>query len=111
MEGDPGYLDPEIMPVNRDASPDLWKDYFNVKPVPVESEKGSFIEDFSDALWKGISFPFKATGDAVGGAIDTVKSTVKNTWVYLVGGIALIGIIAIVLLGASSRFMSKIEGR
>ena len=50
-------------------------------------------------------------GSVVSAPIDYVKSTVMNTWFYLVGGVALIGIIAIVVLGASSRVMARMEGR
>ena len=46
--------------------------------------------------------------NAVGSAIDSVKTTARNTFLYLVGGAALLGILALLLMGSASRFAGKV---
>ena len=60
----------------------------------------------------GVVFDDLTSGvkSTVGGAYDAVAGTVKGAYWNLIGGIAIIGIIAIVVLGMSGRFMRKLEG-
>lgn len=116
-------LGAELLPQDSfEATNDVFKSY-NTVPVPkkTDSADGSFLGDFTTAVGSGITYPFKAAGgaaseivgkakDVVTSAIEGTKSTVRNAYLYLIGGVAIIGILAIVLLGAGSRVMSKVEG-
>ena len=67
---------------------------------------GVVFEDVSS----GVVSAGKEIISVPGKIVDSVKSTVRNTYLYLVGGIVLIGIVAIVVLGVGSRFVKQIEG-
>lgn len=110
MEGDPGYTYEYNAPEpNVDSSWSMFRSYLvsPPKPVPVRTpdESGGFLSDVGAV----ISAPFKSLAGGISSGIDSIKGTVRNTFLYLVGGILLIGILGIVLLGAGTRFMGKIE--
>jgi hypothetical protein len=81
----------------------------NVIPQPAFT-LGTVANDFIGGTKTIISKPITAATGFFSGIVDSVKGTVRNTYFYLIGGIAIVGILAIVLLGASSRFMGKMEG-
>lgn len=68
---------------------------------------------FND-LTEGVKTTAKGAGGAIAdtfsGAVNAVKSTVRNTYFYLVGGIAIIAILAILIMGMGARFMRTMEG-
>jgi len=68
---------------------------------------GSMFKYGAEGAIEAVKLPFQA----VGKAYEEVKSTTRNVFLYLIGGTAIVGILAIVLLGAGTRFMAKIEGR
>lgn len=95
---------------SKDTASDLFQTY-SVQPVPPEQYPS--LADVGDAL----ALPFKVAAkagstvvDAGKSAVGAVTGTIKNTYLYLVGGIALVGIIAIVVLGAGTKFLGKVEG-
>jgi hypothetical protein len=61
----------------------------------------------------GVVFDDLTSGvkSTVGGAYNAVTGTVKSVYWNLIGGVAIIGIIMIVVLGTGSRFMNKLEGK
>ncbi len=73
--------------------------------VPTTPSLYPSLSDVGDAL----AFPFKAASGAAKTVVSTVTGTVRNTYLYLVGGIVIIGILGIVLLGAGTRFMGKVQ--
>jgi len=60
----------------------------------------------------GVVFDDLTTGvkSTVGGAYNAVAGTVKGVYWNLIGGVAIIGILAIIVLGVSGRFMRQMEG-
>lgn len=72
------------------------------------SGTGKVIPKSEDGLlsdaWKVITSPFKAVKDAAVDVAEGAATKVRNMYLYLIGGIALIGIIAIIVLGSASRF-------
>jgi hypothetical protein len=93
---------------NGDSSGDIFRTQ-NVVPVPPFTPE-VLLSDFSGGVKKVVAAPVNAVSGFISGAVDSVKSTVRNTYFYLIGGVALIAILAIVVLGASSRFMGRMEG-
>ena len=73
---------------------------------PAAENSTDFIGDFGTML----ASPFVAIKDTASGVVESVTSTVRNMYFYLIGGVAIIGILAIILLGASSRFMGRMDG-
>ena len=113
----------EPLPNTSDSSDDssqyLFKTFIvgGITPVPKPVESPSFISDMGTVL----ASPIKAVGGGISSAVEYVKggltstiegikTTTRNTFLYIIGGVALIGIIGIVLLGAGSRFMGKVQG-
>jgi len=82
---------------------------YSVVPAPAFT-LGVVASDFVGGTGAIISKPVEAVKGALSGMVDSVKSTVRNTYFYLIGGIAIVGILAIVVLGAGSLFMGKMEG-
>jgi hypothetical protein len=92
-------------------------DIGRITPAKPSVESAGFISDVGTvaaapfkSLAGGISSAVEYVKGGISSAVEGVKGTVRNTFLYVIGGVALIGIIAIVLLGAGSRFMGKIEG-
>ena len=103
MEGYPGYYDdPEPEPT---SSGSLFKTYVAVKPVTDPVEKTGFISDMGNMF----ASPFKSVYSGIGNAVENVKGTVRNSFLYLVGGILLIGVLTLVLIGAASKFTGRIQ--
>jgi hypothetical protein len=68
---------------------------------------GTMFAYGAEGAIKAVKFPFEKVGEAY----EDVKNTTKNIFLYLIGGVAIVGILAIVLMGAGARFMAKVEGR
>ena len=81
----------------------------NVIPQPAFT-LGTVANDFIGGTKAIVSKPITAATGFFSGMFDKLTSGVRNTYFYLIGGIAIVGILAIVVLGASSRFMGKMEG-
>jgi len=88
------------------ASPPKDETAGTAKPDPPFT-LGVVVED----IGAGVKKAGGAVTGAVGGAFSAVTGSIKGAYWSLIGGVAIIGIIAIVALGASSRFMGKMEGR
>jgi hypothetical protein len=91
-----------------DSSGEIFKTSSVIPPPPFTL--GIVANDFIGGAGAIVSKPVEAAKGFISGIVDSAKSTVRNTYFYLIGGIAIVGILAIVLLGASSRFMGKMEG-
>jgi hypothetical protein len=92
-----------------DSSGDKAKTY-SVVPSPPFS-LSTVANDFTGGIGKVLAVPVQGTKSFFGGLWDKATSGIRNTYFYLIGGVALIGIIMILALGASSRFMGRLEGR
>jgi hypothetical protein len=75
-------------------------------PAPSETPSSDFFTDFKAM----ITSPVKQAKESAGSWFDKLSSSIRNSWFYLVGGLVLIGVVMIVILGAGTRFMSKVEG-
>ena len=80
-------------------------------PVPTPSPDATYspypsFSDFSELF----TVPAKWAAGAISSGYEAVSGTVKTTYLYLVGGVVLIGIVAIVGLGVAAKVMNKIEG-
>jgi hypothetical protein len=76
----------------------------SAKPAPAFT-LGVVFDDLSAGAKKAGG----AVTGAIGGAYNTVAGSVKGVYWNLIGGVAIIGIIAIVVLGMSGRFMRQME--
>jgi hypothetical protein len=68
---------------------------------------GTMFAYGAEGAIKAVKYPF----EKVGQVYEDVKNTTKSVFLYLIGGVAIVGILAIVLMGAGARFMAKVEGR
>lgn len=64
---------------------------------PSVADIGSALTDFGGVLKSAVSYP-----------VTAVTGTVRNAYLYLIGGIVVIGILAIFVLGAGTKFAGKI---
>lgn len=72
---------------------------------------GVVFNDLAAGVGSAVQTTGGAVADTFSGAASFVTTKVRNTYLYLVGGIMIIGIVAILVLGAGSKFLSKMEGR
>jgi hypothetical protein len=92
-----------------DSSGDKEKTYSVIPNPPFNLS--TVAADFTGGIGKVLEVPVEGTKTFFGGLWDKATSGIRNTYFYLIGGVALIGIIAIVALGAGTRFMGKMEGK
>lgn len=79
-------------------------------PAP-ELTVGVVFNDLAAGVGSAVKTTGGAVADTFSGAANFVTSKVRNTYLYLVGGVLLIGIVGILVFGAGTRFLSKMEGR
>lgn len=79
------------------------------KPAP-DLTPGVVFNDLTEGVTSTVKGAGGAVADTFNGIVSGVKSTVRNTYFYLVGGIALIAILAILVMGIGTRFMARMEG-
>jgi len=103
MEGFEGFVyDVKWWDGNEDSSPSLFHTY-NIVPDAV------ITLPTAKALGGIITAPFRAVAGAATSVVDYGKSTVRNTYLYLIGGIVIVGILAVFVLGAGTKFMGTVQ--
>jgi hypothetical protein len=68
---------------------------------------GTMFKYGAEGALEAAKYPFLKVEEVY----EDVKNTTKSVFLYLIGGVAIVGILAIVLMGAGARFMAKVEGR
>jgi hypothetical protein len=81
----------------------------NVIPVPPFTI-GTVATDFAGGVTSAVAVPVKAVKDTLSSVYSSVSGTIRNTFLYGIGGIVILGILAIVLLGAGTKFAGKVQG-
>lgn len=93
------------MPYNPSNNPtdSLFRFYETLQPT--DPSRFPSLSDvtgiFTETLSKVASVPSQVVGK--------VTSTVRNTYLYLIGGIVVVGILAIFVLGAGTKFAGTIQ--
>ena len=99
------YSDTSPIPPSADGSPGLFQ-FIDLKNVaPVDPSVYPSLPNVGGI----VTAPFKAIAGGISSVSNYVSGTVRNTYLYLIGGIVIIGILAVVVLGAGTKFLGKVE--
>ena len=99
------YSDPGIAQ-NQNGSGGLFKPVDLAYVAPVDT---SLYPSFG-TIGEIVSAPFKAVAGGVSSVTNYIGGAVKNTYLYLIGGLVIVGVLAVVVLGAGTKFLGKAEG-